>query len=66
MFITVSLCPAIPYNSLTSSHVCYDLIYNPAVTQFLAKAAEMGTKTMSGGAMLEGQAIASYEIWVSE
>lgn len=65
MYPHVDECPAIPYDLLTSSHVCYDLIYNPEVTQFLAKAKEKGALTMSGGAMLEGQAIASYEYWVA-
>lgn len=55
--------PAIPYEQLTSQHVCYDLIYNPEVTQFLAAARERGAFTMSGGQMLEGQAIASYGYW---
>lgn len=66
MFPHVDECPAIPYEALTPHHVCYDLIYNPAETQFLAKAKAQETKTMSGGAMLEGQAIASYEIWTEE
>lgn len=66
MFPHVDECPAIPYEALSPKHVCYDLIYNPEVTQFLANAKEMGAKTMSGGAMLEGQAVASYDIWVSE
>lgn len=66
MFPHVDECPAIPYEALTPHHVCYDLIYNPAETQFLAKAKAQGTKTMSGGAMLEGQAIASYEIWTED
>lgn len=66
MFPHVDECPAIPYEGLSALHVCYDLIYNPEVTQFLAKAAAQGAKTMSGGAMLEGQAIASYNIWTEE
>lgn len=59
----VDACPDIPYEFITPRHVCYDLIYNPAETLFLAKAKVQGARTMSGGAMLEGQAIASYEIW---
>ena len=65
MFPHVDECPDILYDCLTSRHVCYDLIYNPEVTQFLARAKEKGALTMSGGAMLEGQAIASYNIWIS-
>lgn len=66
MFPHVDECPAIPYEALTPAHVCYDLIYNPVETQFLAKAKAQGAKTMSGGAMLEGQAIASYDIWTED
>lgn len=66
MFPHVDECPAIPYEALTPNHVCYDLIYNPAETLFLAKAKAQGAKTMSGGAMLEGQAIASYGIWTED
>lgn len=66
MFPHVDECPAIPYEALTERHVCYDLIYNPAETMFLAKAKAMGAKVMSGGAMLEGQAIASYDIWTQD
>lgn len=65
MFPHVDECPYIPYGHLTPHHVCYDLIYNPEVTQFLARAKQKGALTMSGGAMLEGQAIASCEIWTN-
>lgn len=63
MFPHIDACPEIPYQFLTPGHVCYDLIYNPAETLFLTKAKAMGSYIMSGGAMLEGQAIASYNIW---
>lgn len=63
MFPHVDESPAIPYHLLSEGHVCYDLIYNPTETQFLARAKEMGAYTMSGGPMLEGQAIASYNYW---
>lgn len=65
MFPHVDECPTIPYEYLTSHHVCYDLVYNPEVTMFLAKSKEKGASTMSGGAMLEGQAVASYEYWTT-
>lgn len=65
MFPHVDACPDIPYECLTPGHVCYDLIYNPAEPLFLTKAKAQGAHIMSGGAMLEGQAIASYNIWIS-
>jgi len=66
MFPHVDECPQIPYELLSARHVCYDLIYNPEVTLFLANAKENGAFTMSGGAMLEGQALASYDYWTAE
>lgn len=66
MYPHVNEHPAIPYEALTDKHVCYDLIYNPEVTEFLALAKKNGAYTMSGGAMLEGQAIASYNLWTKE
>lgn len=66
MYPHVDEAPAIPYLYLSEYHVCYDLIYNPEVTQFLAMSKEYGAATMSGGAMLEGQAIASYDYWTKE
>lgn len=65
MFPHVDECPDIPYGHLTAQHVCYDLIYNPAETRFLAQAREQGAHTMSGGAMLEGQALAAYAHWTA-
>lgn len=65
MFPHVDACPDILYECLTPGHVCYDLIYNPAEPLFLTKAKAQGARIMSGGAMLEGQAIASYNIWIS-
>lgn len=66
MYPHVDECPSILYEALTPHHVCYDLIYNPEITQFISKAKVQGAKVMSGGAMLEGQAVASYNIWISE
>lgn len=55
--------PAIPYHLLTAQHICYDLIYNPPVTEFLRRAAEHGALTANGQAMLELQAALSWQIW---
>ena len=63
MYPHVDESPALPYDQISSEHVCYDLIYNPAETQFLARAKANGARTMSGGAMLEGQALAAYDCW---
>ena len=58
-------CPDIPYHSLTSRHVVYDLVYNPPETLFLANAGKMGAVTVNGLQMLHLQAEKSWEIWNS-
>lgn len=55
--------PPLPYNLLTPSHICYDLVYNPAVTEFMKRSAAMGATVKNGLEMLEGQAIAAWQIW---
>lgn len=56
-------CPDIPYSALTPGHVCYDLVYNPAETLFLKKAAERGATTRNGLDMLHLQALLAWAIW---
>lgn len=55
--------PSIKYDQLTADHYVYDLIYNPARTQFLQKA-EMKDATFKNGLeMLHVQADKAWEIW---
>lgn len=58
-------CPPLDLNKLCSSHICYDLIYNPAETLFLRKAKEQGAQTINGMGMLINQAELSWRIWTS-
>ena len=58
--------PKIPYQELTGNHLLYDLIYNPAVTQFLALGDKQGAKILNGKKMLEIQALESWKIWQQE
>jgi shikimate dehydrogenase len=55
--------PLIPYEFFTDKHIAYDLIYNPAETQFLKKAAAKGAQTKNGQDMLIFQAEKSWKIW---
>lgn len=55
--------PDIPFDFVTLSHIAYDVIYNPAETIFLQRAKEQGATTFNGLSMLEGQALASWDIW---
>ena len=66
MFPKIEEAPNLPYEAITSKHHLYDLVYNPAVTQFLAKGAAQGATTQNGLEMLHLQADASWEIWNSE
>lgn len=43
--------------------VCYDLVYRPAQTPFLEKAAEHGCRIINGLPMLVVQAVTSYALW---
>jgi shikimate dehydrogenase len=64
-FPNVHQCPDITYQFLDSSHVLYDLVYNPAETLFMKKGKERGATVCNGEAMLIGQAEAAWEIWNS-
>ena len=56
-------CPNIPYQFINGRHLLFDLVYNPELTLFCKKGKEHGAITKNGLEMLEGQAIASWEIW---
>jgi len=56
-------CPDIPYEFLTEDHLLYDVVYNPAETIFLKNGKAKGATTINGEGMLEGQALAAWEIW---
>ncbi|WP_421827007.1 shikimate dehydrogenase family protein [Larkinella sp.] len=59
----VEASPAIPYGLLTSRHLLYDLVYNPAETRFLQQGREQGAATHNGLPMLHLQAEKAWEIW---
>ena len=63
MFPHVDTCPNIPYEMLTSQHLCYDVVYNPECTLFMKQAAEQGAVVCNGLKMLYAQADAAWDIW---
>ena len=63
MFPEVENAPTIDYSAIGAEHRLFDLVYNPAKTQFLARGEERGAKTMGGMLMLQTQAIASWHLW---
>ncbi len=58
--------PDIPYEYLNSSHLLFDLVYNPEKTVFLKKGASRGAYIKNGLEMLVGQAEQSWKIWMKE
>lgn len=59
-------CAPIPYDLITPAHKCFDLVYNPAVTEFMRRCAEQGAEVKNGEEMLRGQAEAAYNIWTNK
>lgn len=59
----ITTCPDLPYDRLTPAHHLFDLVYNPAVTEFMKRGAAHGARTCNGLAMLTGQAEAAWDIW---
>lgn len=52
-----------PFEHLTGSHLCIDLIYNPEETRFLRESKEQGAAILNGLSMLKEQANRAWEIW---
>ncbi|MDQ3111310.1 MAG: shikimate dehydrogenase [Bacteroidota bacterium] len=65
-FPNVNEFPKLPYESITKEHLLYDLIYNPAETEFLKKGKAQGAEIMNGLDMLKLQAEKAWEIWNSK
>lgn len=55
--------PDIPYQFIGSSHLLFDLVYNPAESIFLQKGKKQGAKIKNGEEMLIIQAEESWNIW---
>lgn len=56
-------CVPIPYEVIGASHICFDLLYTPAESLFLQKAAKQGAVTKNGIEMLQIQADEAWKIW---
>ncbi|MGN6419131.1 MAG: shikimate dehydrogenase family protein [Pseudobacter sp.] len=55
--------PALPYEAMSAKHYLYDLVYNPARTQFLQRGEAQGAAIKNGMDMLVIQAEESWRIW---
>ena len=56
-------CAPLPFDLLPEGAVCFDMVYNPAETTFMRRAAAHGARTKNGLEMLHRQALASRDIW---
>ena len=63
MFPNAKHSPLVPYSMLTSSHFLFDLIYNPAETEFLYQGKRQGASIRNGLEMLHIQAERNWAIW---
>lgn len=54
--------PPISYQNIESRHICFDVIYNPAETEFLKKSGEKTRNLLNGSAMFKKQAEESWKI----
>lgn len=59
-------CPPLPYSSMDSHNLLYDLIYNPDETLFMKKGRAQGAVVKNGLEMLLLQAYASWDFWHEE
>lgn len=59
----VDTCPPLPYDRLSNRHYLFDLVYNPATTEFMKRGAAAGAHVRNGLEMLTGQAERGWEIW---
>lgn len=66
MYPNMDSYPDIPYEALNQSHLLYDCVYNPEVTQFLQRGLSNGARIINGLQMLYLQAEAAWEIWKNE
>jgi shikimate dehydrogenase len=62
-FPNVNEFPKLPYESVSKEHLLYDLVYNPAESEFLKRGKANGAETMNGLDMLKMQAEKAWEIW---
>jgi shikimate dehydrogenase len=57
--------PPLPYRHISTHHLLFDMVYNPATTHFLEKGSDQGATTKNGLEMLHLQAERAWEIWNS-
>ncbi|MFP4604782.1 MAG: shikimate dehydrogenase family protein [Bacteroidales bacterium] len=66
MYPDIDKKPDIPYESIHSGHILFDVIYNPSETSFLQEGKRRGAIIKNGKEMLELQAKKSWELWTKK
>ena len=59
----VDACPDVDFDTLRPGTVVCDVVFNPAKTVFLRRAAERGAKCVDGLGMLVNQGCINYTLW---
>jgi shikimate dehydrogenase len=54
----------VPWSRVAPTLLAYDLVYNPAETEFLRRARVRGCAAVGGLGMLVGQAALAFELWL--
>jgi len=62
-FPNIDEAPSIPYQFISDKHYCFDLVYNPPQTKFMALSEKQKAITKNGFDMLAIQAEANWKIW---
>ena|SRR5690554_854596 len=65
-FPEVEKCPELNYKLFSNRHIAFDLVYNPAQTEFLKLAQQNGAIIKNGHDMLVFQAEKAWELWSKE
>ena len=55
--------PDFDYSLIGTDHICFDLVYNPGVTEFMRRCLKQGATERNGLAMLIGQAKQGWQFW---
>lgn len=66
LFPNIDEKPDIDYDTVTEHMVVSDVVFNPAVTEFLTAAEKRGAKTISGLGMLVCQGALNFTIWTEK
>ncbi len=62
----IEAAPPIPWEEVQPGTFFYDIIYTPAETSFLRRAAAQGCPVLNGEGMLVGQGAAAFKLWTGK